>query len=69
MNRHEYFKKRLKKLGVLDKDSDYNGMIGKSVRQLSSVFSKQGHSGMSAQITMSLFNQLMSEWNNQTIKQ
>jgi len=62
MNRHEYFKKRLKELGVLDKDSDYNGSIGKWVRQLSSVFSKQGHSGTSAEITIDLFNQLMSEW-------
>ena len=60
--RHDYFKKRVKELGMLDKDSDYDGMIGKSVIQLSSVFSKQGHSGCSADVTCQLFNKLMKEW-------
>ena len=62
MTRHEFFIKRLKELGMYDDDSDYNGMIGKAIEELSDVFGNQGHSGMSAQITMGLFNQLMDEW-------
>lgn len=62
MNRHEFFQKRLKELGVMDKDSDYNGLLGKWVEELSETFSKQGHSGYSAVLTIQLFNQLMEEW-------
>lgn len=61
--RHEYFQKRLKKLGMFDEDSDYDGMLGRAIEELSLVFSKQGHSGMSAAITTQLFNKLMDEWN------
>jgi len=64
MTRHDYFRDRLLKLGVCDEDSDYNGMIGKSVEALSSLFSTQGHSGCSAEITLDLFNTLMNEWKN-----
>ena len=62
MNRHEFFIKRLTELGMYDADSDYNGMIGKAIEELSEVFSKQGHSGMSAEVTIGLFNQLFEEW-------
>lgn len=62
MTRHEYFTKRCNELGVLDADSDYNGMLGKSVLELSEVFSNQGHSGQSAALTMALYQQLMTEW-------
>jgi hypothetical protein len=58
------FKKRLDGLGMYDEDSDYDGMIGKAIEELSHTFSEQGHSGMSAQITMGLFNQLMDEYNS-----
>jgi hypothetical protein len=44
--------------GFLDKDSDYNGMIGEAVLELIETFSKQGHSGMSAGIVRSIFNEL-----------
>lgn len=63
MNRHTYFKKRLKELGVLDKNSEYNGLIGKWVRQLSATLSTQGHRGSTMVITVDLLNQLMIEWN------
>lgn len=62
MNRHEFFKKRLTELGLYDADADYGDMIGKSVEQLSEMFSSQGHSGMSAQITLAVFMQLIDEW-------
>lgn len=62
--RHELFKKRLTKLGMFDDDSDYDGMIGTSILELSEAFAKQGHSGMSAAITVELFSQLMQEYND-----
>lgn len=60
--RHQFFVERLKQLGVFDKDSDYAGMLGESVKELSKVFEKQGHSGQSAVLTVQLFTQLMDEW-------
>lgn len=66
-SRHEYFVKRLKELGMYDADSDYNGMIGKAIEELSMKFAMQGHSGMSSKVTMELFNQLMKEWESQPI--
>lgn len=62
--RHAFFKRRLRELGMYDADADYDGMIGKSIEALSATFASQGHSGMSAQITLGLFNQLMDEYNN-----
>lgn len=66
MTRHEYFVKRMKELGVYDEDSDYGGMIGKSVERMSITFGLEGHSGMSATITNQLWNQLMREWDDGT---
>lgn len=68
MNRHEYFEKRVRKLGLLDKDSDYDGMIGKAILKMSKLFSKEGHSGFSGQMTMHIFNTLMGEWETQKLK-
>ena len=48
----------LKTVGLFDEDSDYGGLIGKSVYELMKVFSKQGHSGFSAQWVRELFNKL-----------
>ena len=52
-------KESIKKAGLHDKDSDYDGMIGKALDELVDVFSKQGHSGMSAQWVSSLFRKLV----------
>ena len=60
--RHDFFKQRLRELGLYDKDSDYEGLIGKWVEQLSEIFASQGHSEGSATITLGVFNQLMDEW-------
>lgn len=68
MNRHELFKKRLNELGMYDEDSDYDGMIGRAVEELSDIFGRQGHSGMSAIVTIQLFYQLMHEYNDPTSK-
>jgi len=72
----KHAKKELELAGMFDKDSDYNGDIGKAVMKLMEVFSEQGHSGCSAAVTLSLFSKLADfkpitsltladdEWNN-----
>ncbi|MCK4518395.1 hypothetical protein KAT92_06465 [Candidatus Babeliales bacterium] len=45
--------------GMFDKDSDYDGDIGKSVQQLLKVFRDQGHSGFSAARTAEIFATLV----------
>lgn len=54
----EHAKKELELAGLLDEDSDYNGMLGKSVLELMEVFTKQGHSGASASLTIEVFTKL-----------
>lgn len=49
----------LKRAGLFDKDSDYEGMLGEAVQELLLVFQKQGHSGYSAQATASIFYKLI----------
>jgi hypothetical protein len=46
--------------GLLDKDSDYDGMLGEAALELVTAFSKQGHSGFSAALTVELFRKLAS---------
>lgn len=58
-------KTELELAGLFDKDSDYDGLIGKSVFELIKKFSKQGHSGFSAQWVKELFFKLAS-WENLT---
>ncbi len=60
--RHEFFKKRLAEMGLYDEGSDYDGLIGKWVEELSDLFAKQRHSGGSASSTLGVFNQLMGEY-------
>lgn len=55
----EQAKAEIKRVGLLDADSDYAGGIGKALNELLDVFQKQGHSGMSAQRTAQLFYQLV----------
>jgi hypothetical protein len=56
----KHAKRELELAGLFDKDSDYDGEIGKAVMQLIRVFSKQGHSGFSAGMTLSIFNKVAS---------
>ena len=60
--RHEFFKRRLRELGMYGKDCDYTAMIGRAVEELSEVLDNQGHDGISASIISGLFNQLMDEY-------
>lgn len=54
----QHAENELKLAGFFDKDSTYDGMIGKAVMELMEVFAKQGHSGMSAGIVASLFKRV-----------
>ena len=49
----------LKLAGLFDKDSDYEGMVGKAVKELLETFQKQGHSGMSAPHVAKIFSRLI----------
>jgi hypothetical protein len=53
-----YAEKELRDAGLFDADSDYGGMIGEDVMSLVRVFAEQGHSGMSAQMVLSLFSKV-----------
>lgn len=57
-NLTKHAKEELQLAGLFDKDSDYDGMIGKAVMELVEVFSKQGHSGFSAGLTLQIFNEV-----------
>lgn len=48
----------LRRSGLFDKDSDYDGMIGEAVMVLVRVFASQGHSGMSARIVLDVFDRV-----------
>jgi len=56
----EYAESELKLAGLFDKDSDYNGALGDAALEIVKVFSKQGHSGGSAAIVISLIDKLLN---------
>ena len=58
MSLAKHAEKELRLAGLFDKNSDYNGMLGDAVMELIKVFSKQGHSGMSASMVSNLFDKL-----------
>jgi hypothetical protein len=51
-------RRELERAGLLKPDSDYGGMLGRSVLDLVRVFAGEGHSGASAGIAADLFNRL-----------
>lgn len=55
MNLMDYAREEVERAGLLDSVSDYNGMLGRAVLELVDVFSRQGHSGMSASLTLEIF--------------
>lgn len=57
-NLTEFAKKELERAGLFDKNSYYNGMLGKAILELIKKFAKQSHSGLSANITINLFSEL-----------
>lgn len=57
-NLHEHAKEQLEKAGYYT--DDYGEMIANSVIDLIDLFSSQGHSGFSANMTIRLFSKLAS---------
>lgn len=51
-------KDELERARMFDKDADYYGAIATSVMELMEVFAIQGHSGMSAMLTVAVFTKL-----------
>jgi len=58
-NLYQHALTELKLAGLLDKDSDYNGMLGEAVLDIVEIFAKQGHSGFSAAMTVQLLEKLL----------
>lgn len=58
-NLTDYATKELNLAGLMDPDSDYDGMLGKAALEIVGVFASQGHSGMSASIVTDLVGRLM----------
>lgn len=56
----ENYKNEIKKAGLYDKDSDYNGMVGEALERLVECHLKEGHSGFSQFHLVHLFHQLMT---------
>lgn len=52
----EHAKREMELAGIFDKDSDYGGMLGPAVMKLVEVFAAEGHSGMSANICLEIFD-------------
>ena len=61
----EHAQKELELAGLFDEDSDYNGELGKAALEIVEVFAKQGHSGASAYLTLSIVEKLC-RWENLT---
>lgn len=55
---YQHAKTELESVGLLDQDSDYDGMLGEAVLALVEVFAQQGHSGASAGMTLALFSKV-----------
>ena len=55
-----YAESELRRAGLFDKDNDYGRMLGESCLAIIKVFSKQGHSGFSAELT----TRIAAEHNN-----
>jgi hypothetical protein len=54
----DHAKYELIRAGLFDEDADYGGAHAKAVMELIETFANQGHSGMSAGITLELFHTL-----------
>lgn len=54
-----YAEQELRKAGLFDKDSDYDGDIGPAALEIVKAFSEQGHSGFSAALVTNIVQKLM----------
>lgn len=51
--------RELRLAGLLDRDSDYNGILGEAVLAIVALFAQQGHSGASAAMVTDIATRLM----------
>jgi len=58
-NLTDYATNELNLAGLMDPDSDYDGMLGRAALEIVKLFASQGHSGMSASIVTELAGRLM----------
>lgn len=56
----EHAKYELGRAGLMDRDSDYDGRLGRAALEIVKVFADQGHSGMSAMATIDIVTKLMA---------
>lgn len=56
----EHAKRELEIAGLFDEDSDYGGMLGKSILEIVEKFSKQDHSGFSAVMSIQILSKLLA---------
>lgn len=54
----DFARDELKRAGLFDKGSDYDGMLGDAVMKMLEQFSDEGHSGASAAMAVSIFSKL-----------
>jgi hypothetical protein len=64
MNLHQYAKVWVKSRGLLDKDSDYDGMLGQAILELIDIFRTQRHSGYSANLVKEMFYRLLNDYDS-----
>jgi hypothetical protein len=57
-NLTEHARYEMERAGLFDHDADYGGAHANAVMELVETFANQGHSGMSAGITLHLFHEL-----------
>jgi hypothetical protein len=58
MSKVSFAESELRRAGLLDKDSDYDGALGECVLKMIDLFAEQGHSGASARAALDLFERL-----------
>lgn len=59
MSGREKARKNLEMAGLFDKDSDYGGMIGEAVMKLVNTHFDEGHSGISHEYVLMVFNKVV----------
>lgn len=57
-NLEDFARAELTRIGAFSKDGDYGGMLGDAVMKMVEEFAKEGHSGFSANMAISLFERV-----------
>jgi hypothetical protein len=58
-NLMKHARQEMRLAGLYNEGADYDGMIPAAVLEVVEVFAKQGHSGMSAEITLSILEKVL----------